>query len=173
VRVAGAVVGRRGIARTTGRGAVALTAAVLLAACSGDPTGVQFQVIEDVTFAASLGIDLAAMTKLPTGVYIRDDVVGTGAVFGPGGNATVNYTGWLSNGTQFDMGTFSFPSAAGGRPIPGFEIGMDLMAVGGTRLMIIPPDLAYGAGGARDGTGAFVIPPGAIVIFAVELVAAS
>jgi FKBP-type peptidyl-prolyl cis-trans isomerase len=39
--------------------------------------------------------------------------------------------------------------------------------------MIIPPDLAYGAGGARDGTGAFVIPPGAIVIFAVELVAAS
>lgn len=156
--------------------AVIATLVASLAACSGDsPTQVVFQVIEDTEFAASLGIDLAAFTELPEGVWIRDVTVGTGDAFAAGGNATVNYTGWLSDGTQFDASSgapYTFPDSFGRRPIAGFEIGLDGTQIDGVRVMIIPAELAYGSQGARDpNTGQVVIPGGAIVIFEVELVA--
>lgn len=123
---------------------------------------VEFEVIEEVTFAASLGIDLSAMDKLPSGVYILDRVVGTGESLAYGNNADLNYRGWLSTGVLFDQGTFSF-LMGNSEVIPGFEQGMLGMKVGGTRLMIIPPILAYGERGAPG------IPPGSIVVFEVEL----
>jgi FKBP-type peptidyl-prolyl cis-trans isomerase len=143
------------------------TAVTMLVACGDSPTEVVFEVIEEVEFAASLGIDLADFTELASGVYIRDVELGTGDAFEVGGEATVNYTGWLRTGAEFDSGQFPFPTGTGGRPIVGFELGLDGTTVGGTRLMIIPPELAYGAGGAGP------IPPGAIVIFEVELVSLS
>jgi FKBP-type peptidyl-prolyl cis-trans isomerase len=138
----------------------------LLTACNDDsPTDVAFEVIEEVTFDASLGIDLAQMTELPSGVYIRDLVVGGGPeTYEDGEVAQVAYTGWLRNGQQFDAGSLTFgPGTAFPNLIPGFEIGLEGTAVGGTRLMVIPPELAY----AQYGSGP--IPPGAIVIFEVEL----
>jgi FKBP-type peptidyl-prolyl cis-trans isomerase len=155
------------------RAGIGFALVAALAACGGDsPTEVVFQVIEDTEFAASLGIDLADFTELPEGVWIRDVTLGTGDPFAAGGEATINYTGWLSNGTQFDAGDgFTFPDPFG-RPIPGLEIGLDGTLVDGVRVMIIPADLAYGARGAvNPNTGAVVIPGGAIVIFEVELVA--
>ena len=158
--------------------AVIATLVLSLAACSGDsPTEVVFQVIEDTEFAAVLGIDLAEFTELPEGVWIRDVTVGTGGdVIAPDDEATINHTGWLSNGNAFSTGEFSFVHY--GQPgvdvtvIDGFDIGMEGMAVGDTRILIIPPELAYGAqGAANPQTGAVVIPGGAIVIFEVELVA--
>ena len=84
-----------------------LTAIVTLAfaACGDnlfgpDPT--------EVTFAASLGIDLANMTLTGTGLYIRDDAVGDGAVAAAGDIATVTFSGWLVDGTLFDSGPFQF-----------------------------------------------------------------
>ena len=153
--------------------AAVLAAAVLgLGACKDDPTGPVFEVIEEVTFDPSLGIDLADYTELASGVWILDLTVGTGDVFGAGGSATLNYSGWLANGTLFDaFDGYSFPDNLGRRPIPGFEIGLDGTAEGGMRRMIIPPELAY-PDGARDGAGNYVIPPGAVVIFEVELVTA-
>ncbi len=145
--------------------AVIATLVASLAACSDDsPTEVVFQVIEDTEFAAVLGIDLADFTELPEGVWIRDVTVGTGDAFVAGGDATVNYAGWLADGTQFDAGQFSFPTPQGGRPILGFEIGLVDTLVGGTRVMIIPAELAYGAQTVGP------IPGGSIVIFEVELV---
>jgi FKBP-type peptidyl-prolyl cis-trans isomerase len=166
---------RRGVAQATRAAGLATLVAVLTAGCSDSPTEVVFQVIEETTFAASLGIDLADFTELPDGVWIREDVVGAGDAFEAGGDATVNYTGWLADGTEFDSGDgYAFPQVIGGlvyRPIPGFELGLDGTQIGGTRMLIIPPELAYGARGARDpSTDAVVIPPGAIVIFEVELV---
>ncbi len=64
-----------------------------IAGCGETPTGVGFEVIEEVEFGASLNIDLATMTRLGTGVYIKDVVVGAGdeVVFGTGIGDTSTY----------------------------------------------------------------------------------
>ncbi len=93
---------------------------------------------------------------------------GTGAEAKTGDLATVHYTGWLTDGTKFDSSLDSgqpFQFKIGeGRVIPGWEEGVAGMKVGGTRRLIIPPDLAYGAQGAGG-----VIPPNAVLVFEVEL----
>ncbi len=131
------------------------------AACSSeDPYAPQ--VIEDVEFFAGLGIDLAAMTKLSSGVYIQDDSVGTGALLADGDTVDIDHRGWLSDGTQFSTGVINgFPYPIGF--IPGFSMGMAGMNVGGQRLVIIPPELAYGESGGGP------IPPGAVLVFEIEL----
>jgi peptidylprolyl isomerase len=104
---------------------------------------------------------------------IIDVKAGTGAVAKPGQQVTVNYTGWLyehgAKGKKFDSsldhGTpFTFGLGAG-NVIPGWDKGVAGMKVGGKRTLIIPSDLGYGAAGTPDGT----IPPGATLIFDVEL----
>jgi peptidylprolyl isomerase len=104
---------------------------------------------------------------------IIDVKPGTGAVAKPGQQVTVNYTGWLyehgAKGKKFDSsldhGTpFTFALGAG-NVIPGWDKGVAGMKVGGKRTLIIPSDLGYGAAGTPDGT----IPPGATLIFDVEL----
>jgi FKBP-type peptidyl-prolyl cis-trans isomerase len=104
---------------------------------------------------------------------IIDVKAGTGAVAKAGQKVTVNYTGWLyvngAKGKKFDSsldhGTpFTFPLGAGA-VIPGWDKGVAGMKVGGKRTLIIPADLGYGAAGTPDGT----IPPGATLIFDVEL----
>jgi FKBP-type peptidyl-prolyl cis-trans isomerase len=80
----------------------------------------------------------------------------------------VHYTGWLVDDTKFDSSLdsgnpFSFPIGQG-RVIRGWDEGVASMKVGGKRELTIPPDLAYGDRGAGG-----VIPPGATLIFEVEL----
>ena len=58
--------------------------------------------IEETNFAASLNVNLAQSTKLPSGVYYRDLVVGTGKTVELGQKLLVYYTGALANGTVFD-----------------------------------------------------------------------
>lgn len=138
---------------------VTLALAVLgLAACGDDP----FQVIEETEFAASLGVDLAAMERLPSGVYIQEEALGTGAEAMAGDIVTVDYMGWLADGTlfnDFDDVDFSLDGV-----IPGFRDGIIGMLVGGTRLIVIPPEQGYGAAGSGS-----AIPPGAILVFRVTL----
>jgi hypothetical protein len=43
---------------------VALAWAMTAAACGGDPVAIEFEVIEETTLAASLGVDLGAMHAL-------------------------------------------------------------------------------------------------------------
>src|ERR1700688_1585963 len=104
---------------------------------------------------------------------IIDVKAGTGAVAKPGQKVTVNYTGWLyehgAKGKKFDSsldhGTpFTFALGAG-NVIPGWDKGVAGMKVGGKRTLIIPSDLGYGAAGTPDGA----IPPGATLIFDVDL----
>lgn len=99
-------------------------------------------------------------------VTITDIVVGTGAEAVVGDTLTVNYTGWLADGTQFDSSygkqPFIFPLGAG-RVIKGWDQGLVGMKVGGKRRLIIPPSLGYGS------TGSGPIPGNATLKFEVEL----
>lgn len=106
--------------------------------------------------------------QLPTELAIRDTVVGTGAEAKADDIVTVNYTGALPNGQIFDASArhgepFTFQLGAGS-VIPGWDQGIVGMKVGGKRLLIIPPDLGYGAQGIPN-----VIPPNSTLIFEVEL----
>jgi FKBP-type peptidyl-prolyl cis-trans isomerase len=105
----------------------------------------------------------ASVTKL----VIKDTVVGKGAAAKSGDSVTVNYTGYLTDGTKFDSSVgkapFTFPLGAG-QVIPGWDQGVAGMKVGGKRKLTIPPDLGYGAAGAGG-----VIPPNATLVFDVEM----
>lgn len=137
--------------------------AVLTTGCIGEPD-VVFQVIEETTFAPSLNIDLDAMEILSSGLYWQDLEVGTGDRLEIGLNALVRYTGWLSDGTQFDMNDTGFSFLMGNNEvIRGWEEGMLGMRVGGSRRIVIPPSLAY-AGQPRG-----LIPAGSILVFEVTL----
>jgi peptidylprolyl isomerase len=104
----------------------------------------------------------------PSGLQYVDLKVGTGASPQPGQTAVVHYTGWLVDGKKFDSSKDRgqpFQFAVGrGQVIKGWDEGVATMKVGGTRKLVIPPDLGYGAGGAGG-----VIPPNATLTFEVEL----
>jgi FKBP-type peptidyl-prolyl cis-trans isomerase len=104
----------------------------------------------------------------PSGLHIEELVVGEGESARVGATAVVHYTGWLVDGTKFDSSVdrdspFDFVIGEG-RVIKGWDEGVATMRVGGKRKLTIPPDLAYGDRGAGD-----VIPPGATLVFEVEL----
>jgi len=111
-------------------------------------------------------------TITASGLTIEDIVVGEGRTARPGREVVVHYAGWLSDGTQFDSSKEKqdpFEFALGKREvIAGWEEGLTGMKVGGTRKLVIPPDLAYGHEGAGD-----TIPPNETLTFEVELLRVS
>jgi hypothetical protein len=115
----------------------------------------------------------------PDGLKYIDLTAGTGAVVKSTDNVTVNYTGWLADGTSFDSsrnpGRTPFPVTLGqAQVIPGWDEGIPGMKVGGKRKLIIPAPLAYGSAGKQDSTtGAYVIPPNATLTFEVEVLTAA
>lgn len=112
------------------------------------------------------------MITTPSGLQYEDTVVGTGAEASAGQRVSVHYTGWLYEGGQagkkFDSSKdrnepFGFPLGAG-HVIKGWDEGVQGMRVGGTRKLVIPAQLGYGARGAGG-----AIPPNATLLFVVEL----
>jgi FKBP-type peptidyl-prolyl cis-trans isomerase FkpA len=106
--------------------------------------------------------------SLPSGLQFAELADGEGEEARAGQRVTVHYTGWLTSGKKFDSSRdrgepFSF--ALGARQvIEGWDAGVQGMKVGGRRKLIIPSELGYGSRGAGG-----VIPPGATLVFTVEL----
>jgi FKBP-type peptidyl-prolyl cis-trans isomerase FkpA len=114
------------------------------------------------------------MITTPSGLQYEDTTVGSGEVAQAGRRVQVHYTGWLYNdgvqGAKFDSSKdrgqpFEF-SLGAGHVIKGWDEGVQGMAVGGTRRLVIPAGLGYGARGAGG-----VIPPNATLLFEVDLLA--
>ena len=114
------------------------------------------------------------MITTPSGLQYEDTVVGNGDEAQAGRPVQVHYTGWLFNdgvqGSKFDSSKdrgqpFEFPLGAG-HVIKGWDEGVQGMKVGGTRRLVIPAALGYGARGAGG-----VIPPNATLVFEVDLLA--
>ena len=125
--------------------------------------------LDAVTFAPDLAVDLPASTRTQSGLYYRDLQVGTGPLAVAGSTVAVAYLTALASGEVVDMTRpgekpLEFRIGRGAnRPIAGFEQGTTGMRVGGTRQVVVPPDLAYGA----RGNG--VVPPNSVLVFTLQL----
>lgn len=111
----------------------------------------------------------SAFTTTESGLKYHDFVVGTGPEPKAGDQVEVHYSGWLTTGKMFDSSLerdkpIKFPLGQG-RVIKGWDEGIASMKEGGKRQLVIPPDIAYGERGRPP-----VIPPGATLVFEVELV---
>ena len=167
----------------TGLPAVVLLGVLTLASACGSPTPTPiptptsaptptptptptagFQSVEGAKVSESL--DQVVTTA--SGLKCQDLVVGTLEQALAGDTVVVHYTGWLEDGTKFDSSLdrgqpFQFVLGAG-QVIKGWDEGVASMKVGGKRRLTIPADLGYGSRGFSN-----VIPPGATLIFEVEL----
>lgn len=169
----------------------AVTAAVLaLSACSdGEDSDVAVAPSPEVTSCpgaltpveppADATTDLSKKPEItvpdtapPTELQVSDIVVGDGELACSGMPVQMQYVGvTYADGKQFDASwdrgaePFAF-QLGGGQVITGWDEGIVGMRVGGRRQLVIPPDKGYGDRGA--GTD---IPPGATLVFVVDLVA--
>jgi FKBP-type peptidyl-prolyl cis-trans isomerase FkpA len=97
-----------------------------------------------------------------SGLQYIDIEVGAGDQPLPSSTVTVDYTGWLTDGTQFDSNDGTQFSLGG--VIAGWTEGVGSMRVGGQRRLLIPPDLAYGEAGRPP-----TIPANATLVFDITL----
>lgn len=129
------------------------------------------EIIDPTTleYAPELGLDFDAMGSTPSGVYYRDGEMGQGDEATSGTTVVVHYTGYFPDGSVFDTSRDDDEplqvTLGAEEVIPGFDEGLRGMREGGTRTLVIPPHLAYGAQGAGEG----LIPPNQVLVFRVEI----
>jgi peptidylprolyl isomerase len=116
-------------------------------------------------------IEVPSGGTAPTGLVYKDIKKGRGPEAVAGQTVDVQYTGVLfKDGTKFDASwdrgvePFSFPLGQG-QVIPGWDQGVAGMKKGGRRLLVIPPELAYGEQGTPGGP----IGPNEPLVFVVDL----
>jgi FKBP-type peptidyl-prolyl cis-trans isomerase FkpA len=130
-----------------------------------------------LVLAACTGKPSPAPPSAVNSLQILELEAGAGAPIAAGQNAVVQYTGWLYEAGAADHKGKQFVSSrntgqpfrfvvGAGQVIKGWDQGVVGMKVGGRRRLVIPADLAYGDSGAGG-----VIPPGATLVFDVDLVA--
>ena len=110
-------------------------------------------------------LDDKGWKKQDNGLKIWDVKEGKGDEVKAGATVKVHYTGWLTNGKVFDSSRKRDEAISFGlnQVIKGWTEGVVGMKVGGTRRLMIPPEMAYGDQDKGD------IPPKSILIFDIEL----
>jgi peptidylprolyl isomerase len=104
----------------------------------------------------------------PSGLRYIIQKEGTGPKPEQGKTVSINYKGMFLSGEVFDNSDLHGPlefQIGSGRVIPGFEIAALDMRLGEKRLVIIPPELAYGERGIGNGA----IPGNSFLVFEMEL----
>ena len=144
---------------------MAASAVLILAACA---SAAPRATIAGTTFAPDLAVDTTTMTPIRGGGWYRDLQVGNGPEAMRGQTVGVYYMGMFPSGREFEV--TRAPEApvrirlGSGQVIAGWDRGIPGMRVGGQRLLVLPPSLAYGSAGTA------VIPPNSVIVFLVELV---
>ena len=121
---------------------------------------------EQVTFSPDLGVDLSAMERTTTGLYLQDLREGDGFVARRNSLVTLHYVGYLPDGSIFDTssGGEPFQFRLGEREvIRGWNQGIPGMKVGGIRRLVVRPSLGYRSQGRGK------IPPNTTLVFDVQL----
>ena len=96
---------------------------------------------------------ISKLQTFPDGLQLRDVKVGTGQAVKKNDQVSIQYTGWLANGTKFDSsrdrGTAFDVTIGQGQVIAGWDEGVPAMKVGGIRRLTIPARLGswYAKGG--------------------------
>jgi FKBP-type peptidyl-prolyl cis-trans isomerase len=138
---------------------VLVLAAALVSSCSlntdapnepSDPT--------KETFAASLNVDIASMTRTTNGAYYRDLIVGTGDPISGQPNIVISYIEFLKDGQV--VGTVSSATQALSRMVPGLQEAVQGMKPNGERLIVVPSALGYGNSTTIPG-----VPPNSTLVF--------
>lgn len=148
--------------------ALIAVSAVLLTGCGDKKVSASADNLPTVTTNQGEAPTIGAPTgNPPTTLVTKDIIVGTGAEALPTSTMTVHYTlmTW-SNGKLIESSWNSgspatFPLA---NVIVGWQQGIPGMKVGGRRLLVIPPDLGYGAQGGGP------IGPNETLIFVVDAI---
>ena len=153
-------------------------AAVLLTACArGEepaaeaPQGVEFppELAEPqlLSYHPDLEVDITAMRRRASGLWLQDLEPGEGDTVKAGALVSINYTGWLHDGTlvetNADRVPFSFRVGIGDM-LAGWDEGIVGMRAGGKRKLILPYQLGFGEMGEGE------IPPFAVLVYEIELV---
>nr|AGS52848.1 peptidyl-prolyl cis-trans isomerase [uncultured bacterium contig00011] len=119
---------------------------------------------------AKIKADYPNMQQTSSGIFYTIQKQGTGDKPARGKNVSVHYTGKLLSGNVFDdsrlRGSPIEFQAGAGRVIQGWDETVMDMRVGERRIVIIPPELAYGERAVGNG----LIPPNSFLIFDMELV---
>jgi FKBP-type peptidyl-prolyl cis-trans isomerase len=138
---------------------VFVLAAMLVSACNlntdapnepSDPT--------KETFASSLNVDIASMTRTPNGAYYRDLVAGSGDAISGQPIVVISYIEFLKDGTI--VGTVSSAIQELNRMIPGVQEAVQGMKTNGERLIVVPSALGYGNSTTVPG-----VPPNSTLVF--------
>lgn len=119
-----------------------------------------------VDFAPELEVDLEAMERTPSGLYLQDLAEGAGPVARSNSLVTLHYATWLPDGSVVDtsVGGDPFTMRLGGSEvIRGWNQGIPGMKVGGRRRLVVRPGLAYGSRGTPN------VPGNSTLVFEVQL----
>ena len=124
---------------------------------------------ENKTVTKKVPLLLTKERRLPSGVLVKDLIIGMGPTVQLGRNVSILYEGAFPTGKVFDKNknrnkplTFRLGT---GEVIRGLEKGLEGMKVGGEREITIPPELGYGKKGSSN-----VVPPNSTLVFSVQLV---
>ena len=113
---------------------------------SAEPSSAAETSTPDATSTGSASTTPSKPAPGATKLQIKDITVGKGAVAKAGDMVTVDYTGWLMDGSKFDSSIdrhqpFQFVLGKGD-VIDGWDQGVAGMKVGGTRQLVVPPNWA-------------------------------